>query len=42
MKKSIALLAVLAIGTYVAISSIYTVSEVEQADDQVTVTATIT
>lgn len=30
MKKSIALLAVLAIGTYVAISSIYTVSEVEQ------------
>jgi membrane protease subunit HflC len=30
MKKSIAVLALLAIGTYVAISSIYTVSEVEQ------------
>lgn len=30
MKKSIAVLALLAIGTYVAISSIYTVSEIEQ------------
>ena len=30
MKKSIAILAVVGIGTYVAVSSIYTVSEVEQ------------